>query len=112
MGRDSLGDRLSLAFLACPACFSNEQAAITEGSHKIGQIVMRFPLVEVGDPIRRAQWGGHLPGKSECFTRIPALIRAYMRMILQVGRQAFLQLARKGLTNPARISRLETGKKA
>src|SRR5215471_9413505 len=91
--RFSLRHRLCFAFFTISTRFSNEQTVITEGSHKIWQIVMRFSLIQVGDAIRRAQWGVQMPGTSECFTRITTLIRAHMWVVLQIERQALFKLA-------------------
>jgi hypothetical protein len=100
-----------LAFFAFSSSLCNEQATITERSHKVREIVMGFPIVEVRDAIRGSQRRVQMAGLGKREAHVSTLIHTNMRMVLQVRRQAFLKLSGKRLTNVARITSLKTGKK-
>jgi len=71
---------------------------------------MGFAVIQIGDTVGCAQWCVEMASLCKCFARITTLVGANMGMVLQVQRQAFLKLGRKGLTNLTVIPSFEAGK--
>src|SRR5712692_9865792 len=79
----SFDQSFSLALFTLASCFRNEQSPIAERANEVRQVLVRFSLEHVVDPIRRAQISDQVVGSGARRTRIPALVETNMGMILE-----------------------------
>ena len=110
--RFGLHQGFSFAFFTFPPSFGNEQPTIAEHPHVVRQILMRFSVEHVVDPVRSSQLGHQAVGIGTRRTGITALVETHMRMIFEKHAESFLEMRGEGLSDPARVTRLEAMNKS
>ena len=100
-------ERFSFAFFTFPPSFGNEQPTIAERPHVVRQILMRFSVEHVVDPVRSSQLGHQAVGIGTRRTGITALVETHMRMVLEKHAELFFQTGGEGLSDLARIPGFE-----